>query len=276
MDRAILRKVQLTQLEILKEFKRVCDENGLKYWLDSGTCLGAVRHGGFIPWDDDIDVGMLRDDYEKFIEIYPQKGDEKYSLHCWKTDKTHSYPFAKLRKVGTKYLESRDDSKGNCGIYIDIFPYDKMPLDKKLQRKQNVDVINNIALLKNGIKKWRESDKIDWKKWWQMLPMRFMALFVSLEKARKIYDKKHTMYNDMQGGYVYIPAGASRYGRWIINAEWVDNVVDIRFEDDVFKGVRDVDAYLTKQYGDYMQLPPEEKRWVGHSILEVDFGEKEQ
>ncbi len=270
-----MTEIQEKLLSMLVWFDGYCREKGLRYYLIGGSALGAARHKGFIPWDDDIDVGMLREDYEKFLTVYQKQGNAKYALHCWQNDPKHCYPFAKLRKVGTIYRESRTADLENCGIFIDIFPYDKMPLDKKLKSKQGTDIINNIILIKGKLKKWQLANKTDWGKWLQMLPFRFLSLFVSFEKSKEIYTKKHTMYNHLTEDYVYIPAGSSRYGKWIVEKEWVETLSTIQFEGETFKTVSDNHAYLSKQYGDYMQLPPEEKRWVGHSVLEVDFGDEE-
>ena len=132
MDNQILRKVQLTQLEIAKEFKRICEENNLIYMMESGTLLGAVRHKGFIPWDDDLDMSMPRDDYEKFLSIANEIIDPKYEIVNWREESAYAHPFCKIIKKNTVYKEEKDGAKDSKnGIYIDIFPYDVYPDDLK-------------------------------------------------------------------------------------------------------------------------------------------------
>ena len=107
MEQEILRKVQMTQLEIAKEIRRVCEENNIRYFLADGTFLGAVRHQGFIPWDDDMDLAMPRADYERFCRIAPEKLDPKYCLQTWYSDPNYALPFGKVVKRNTVYLEGR-------------------------------------------------------------------------------------------------------------------------------------------------------------------------
>lgn len=128
MDNETLRKLQLVELEIANEIKRVCVENNIKYFLESGTLLGAVRHGGFIPWDDDMDIGMMREEYEKFLKIAPEKLSSEFILQTWKNEKDYSLTFAKVRKSDTIFLEYEfKDSSMHNGIWVDIFPYDSVP-----------------------------------------------------------------------------------------------------------------------------------------------------
>ena len=119
MEQEVLRKVQPILLEMLKEIRRVCDENGIRYFLYRGTFLGAVRHKGFIPWDDDMDVAMLRSDYEKFCEIAPQKLSDEYCFQNWHTDRDYAHPFGKVRKRGTVYVEAKCRRLPENGFYID-------------------------------------------------------------------------------------------------------------------------------------------------------------
>ena len=123
---SILRIHQLIMLDLLKHFDAICKEHNIKYWLSSGTCLGAVRHGGFIPWDDDLDVEMLRDDYMKFEKVFKETDD--YVLQTYKNDPYYVVPFAKLRNKKTEIAEHGQDLRYKYkGVYIDIFVLEKIP-----------------------------------------------------------------------------------------------------------------------------------------------------
>lgn len=117
---------QKVMLEILIEIHRICEENKITYWLEAGTLLGAVRHKGFIPWDDDCDVAMPRKDYEKFLKIAQEKLPDNMFLQTKKTDPEYPIPWAKIRKNGTTLIETGENGKENYhhGIFVDIFPYD--------------------------------------------------------------------------------------------------------------------------------------------------------
>lgn len=137
MDKVTLRKVQLEQLCIAKEIKRVCDENGIQYFLDAGTLLGAVRHHGFIPWDDDLDIGMKRDEYERFCKIAPKALHKEFYWQEWRNDKEYALPFGKVRKRNTIYIEERSHILTENGFYVDVFPYDYAPTDEN--KRKNID-----------------------------------------------------------------------------------------------------------------------------------------
>ena len=124
----LLRRLQLTELEILVEVDRVCRENNIKYCLGCGTLLGAIRHNGFIPWDDDVDVWMLRKDYERFCAVGVKALDDKYFFQNWFTDPYFNSAYGKIRKKGTRYVRvGQEKMKYKDGIYIDILPLDNLP-----------------------------------------------------------------------------------------------------------------------------------------------------
>lgn len=141
-DPSTLRRLQLVELDILEVVADVCERHGIRWFLDRGTALGAVRHKGFIPWDDDVDVGMLREDYERFLQIAEKELPNGYSLHT--PDNTPHYAplFAKVYKDGTEFW-SREISESKCeqGIFVDIFPYDTMSTDEVDQKRQCKEAI---------------------------------------------------------------------------------------------------------------------------------------
>lgn len=269
MDNETLRKVQLVQLEMAKEVKRICEENNIKYFLDGGTLLGAVRHGGFIPWDDDLDIAMMREDYEKFLRIAPEKLSSEYFLQTWKSDKNYPLPFAKLRKLGTVFVERiYKNIDMEHGIWIDIFPYDSYPDTIKEQKKYNFIFRFYRALLvfKSGTeicndytsKKEKILTKI------KHYPILFISKFCRQEKILFNYDIFLKKYNNEKTEKIVIPIG-----NWIISRKCYNNTSELMFEDEIFPVPGDSHLYLSEAYGDYMTPPPENERGNKHNIIDV-------
>ena len=272
MERELLRKVQLTQLEIAKEIKRVCEENDIRYFLTDGSFLGAVRHGGFIPWDDDMDMGMLRSDYEKFCRIAPSKLKPEYCLQTWYTDPNYGLPFGKVMKRNTVYLENKKSRRlQENGFYVDIFPFDYVPEDE--MERDNLTrrllSIYRMKLMKSGYKPWMENDSIVWKKRLGYLYYQVKSFFVSQKELAKGYDALAVSLQDSALLVEQYGGTAPVY----YDRETLENLADYEFEGVIFRGPADYHAYLSASYGDYMQLPPEDKRENRHQIVELDFGE---
>lgn len=121
-----MKKVWSIEIELAEKLIQICDKHGLKCWADGGTLIGAIRHGGFIPWDDDIDMVMMRDDYDQLVQVINDELEEPYFFECIKTDRHHKYKTAKLMKSGTTAILD-PKSKGKQCIFIDVFVYDGMP-----------------------------------------------------------------------------------------------------------------------------------------------------
>ena len=124
-EQDMLRHLQLAELGILNDIDQVCREYNIAYWLDSGTVLGARRHGGFIPWDDDIDLGMPRDDYERFLDVAPAALGDRFRVTCSRSNPHQAALFAKVMLVGTRFVTDETEEAGfDQGVFVDIFPYD--------------------------------------------------------------------------------------------------------------------------------------------------------
>lgn len=271
MDRKTLHIVQRYMLEIAKEIKRVCDENGIHYFLDSGSLLGAVRHHGFIPWDDDMDIGMLRDDYERFLNIAPEKLDDHFLLQTWDNDPGYGLPYAKVQLKNTIYLENNAENVNcNHGIFVDVFPYDNFP--DKPDKKQGKALYFYQILMKAKCKykPWKQYEKTNIKKYVGYIPVRFIALFVSKKNLIQKYDVLAEKYNYQPTKNKY-SQGASHYEEWVMPSKVLENLTSIPFENIQFSVPEDYDTYLTQVYGDYLKLPPEDQRENRHGIIRLDY-----
>ena len=271
MDRELLRKVQLTQLEIAKEIRRVCQENDIRFFLDAGTFLGAVRHQGFIPWDDDMDVGMLREDYDKFCRIAPEKLGKDYCFQSWYEDPNYALPFGKVMKRGTVYLEGKKTNRlQENGFYVDIFPYDHVPAEKKARKKlsRKLNRVYRTKLMHCGYKPWMDNDKVVLYKRLGYLLYQVRALFWGGEALTLRFD---TLAKSCpRSGLVCEQEG--KKDPFCFDLELFQDLTQYTFEGELFPGVRDYDRFLRAMYGDYMTLPPEDKRENRHQIVEIDFG----
>lgn len=276
-----LRKLQMTELDMLKDFVKVCDKYELNYCLSGGSALGAIRHGGFIPWDDDVDVNMPRKDYNKLRKIYRNKYADKYTVCAPEITKGHGMTLVQIKKNGTLYRSFNEIAKTDAGIGIDIFVVENTPNNTILRkihgglclvfgymvtcRKNYNDypvikeyIGDNKALLKAVKKKVRIGKLIS---------------FMPLDKVTMMAYKVYSLCKNDDSNYVTIPSGRKHYFGEMSNREGLCNTKKMKFEDLEVNIPFGIEEYMNRLYGsNYMELPPEEKR-EKHPIMELDFGE---
>ena len=267
-----LRRLQLTQLEILKVVNRFCLENAIPYYLCGGTLLGAVRHRGFIPWDDDLDICMPRDAYDRFISAWRENGSEGYILQNKEDTPSFTQSFTKVRKEHTTFLQEESErGRYHTGIFIDIFPIDRAPagnvrklffygqcmlyqlftrefIPPKAGKATRLGSALLLGLVR-GEKRKRARE--------------------GLLKSLKRYDNDTTFQTVLFDTVIRM--------KQFYPADFFDNSVMLEFEGGAYPAMPRWDEYLTTLFGDYMTLPPESERtWKHHPIIldfEHDYGE---
>ena len=265
----LLHKVDM---DIVKEVVRICDAHNLKYFMLGGTMLGAVRHGGFIPWDDDIDLGMPRDDYEAFLKIAPTELPAHMKTVNYRTDRKFQYYITRVLDTDTKVIEERigNDSK-YTNASIDIFPIDGTPNNPILRKIYFFRVLFHRALMslcyKDSIDRKRKRSFKEKVLLWVMERIPVEKLTTPYKQKCKI-DKLLRSQKVEGSEFIGNIMGAYRT-REIVPAEFYGEGKFYAFEDIQLRGMADADAYLTFTYGDYLQLPPEESRKTHFKILEI-------
>lgn len=268
-----LKKAQLLQLDIALEIKRLCESNNISYFLIAGSCLGAVRHQGFIPWDDDMDIGMLRSEYERFLHVCSSSLDNRFFLQNWNTDKYFGLPFTKIRLQGTHYIERNAAYvQAHNGIYVDIFPFDNVPKEYKLQNRQKKQsyMLKRFILIKNGYRSWQKGINI---KRIAYTVAKIMLLPISTKFLQGKLNEVMMKYNNIPTEKVVAFGGSYGYQKESIYKSWIINTINQPFENYLFPVPKFFYDYLKYFYGEFMKLPPEDKRGDRHNIIDTDFGE---
>ncbi len=254
MDDITLRKLQLTELEILKHVHQVCSDNSITYYLVGGTLLGAIRHKGFIPWDDDLDIAMPRKDYIRFIDICSKGAlGEDYYLHHTQTDKDYWLAFAKVKKNNTLFDENiYRDMQCNKGIFIDVFPLDfcnnniglhynvKAKLIKKFSYIIQMRRLNKPSLgFSTTVFYWLT----------RMLPI------CTLSKLRD-----NICSSEKDGQYIINYGSNYKYQKQTMPKNYYEPAVLVPFEDSEFYAPHESIKYLEHLFQNWEHLPQEEER----------------
>ena len=254
-------------LRLLEAFVQVCTDNQLRYYLAYGSVLGAVRHKGMIPWDDDIDVHMPREDYEKLQKL-PQSVWEGAILKSWRVDKSYQCHFMKLEDTHSTVIEHLNPLYVG-GVYIDIFPLDIVPSDITLLKEQLASIQRleskyDIAVLKNGC------DIHGLKNYLTFCYRHKKYLRQSIQEEWEYIANR---YNASQGKAYLDYHQMSDWHKEPMPIEWFGEGKAIDYEGRKYIVPENYDAYLTHIYGDYMTPPPEDKR-EGHEYLYVNLDER--
>ena len=277
-DDKLIRKMQQAQLEIYKDFEKLCTELELPFFVAYGAAIGAVRHKGFIPWDDDMDLGMLREDYNKLIQYMTEHPSEKYELLTPETQTGCVLSFGKFSKKGTECIEAAHSYRSyTSGIAIDIFPYDETSPDLKQRKRQAKAtwIWNRIMVLAEyqvptlPDTMGKVTKEICLK---TCLLIHYVLRFLGItrDKAYEKYLKCARKYSGKED--VYYTDFTDLTERVLLKKEDIYPVQQVAFEDTTILTMNKLDKALSQLYGDYMKLPPEDKRY-NHPPKYVDFGD---
>ena len=263
---ASVADMQKVILEIFIEVKKILEKHNIRYFAIGGTCIGAVRHKGFIPWDDDLDIAIAGDDYKKFLEIAPLELPEHLQLRTPNDSKHSLIFFSKVHNVNTTFVEKSDEGYPDCykGLFIDIMPLYGVPFPSKryqtvikLLRKINIACRRPIGT-RNLLKEipflpFRIFNRLYGNDFWYNKWFNFMSKY-SFDTAEYV-------------GYTWSKPSE----RLTFPKAWFEDYVDMPFESTTIRCPAKWHEYLSKQFGDYMKLPPEDKQCSNHFATLVDL-----
>lgn len=272
MEETITKEIQKMDLEILKEFKNICSKYNLRYYAIGGTCIGAVRHHGYIPWDDDIDVAMPLEDFIKLREVAKEELHYPYELIDYKNDGYENLNFFKIQNVNTTYIEKSEISfpERYKGIFIDIMPIIGCPNKEKEKNKliNKLKFYTYLNLIRNAsVREFSKYKRIIWR----------ILHFLLKHKPKTYYiekwenELKKYKFGELQNVLFpwRIPL-APPYSN-VFEYNFFSEAIQLPFEDTTISVPVDYDGYLKKDFGNYMEIPPVEKRNSCHKTEIIDL-----
>lgn len=262
------QKLQNVILNIMQYIDRLCSENNIEYYIIGGTALGAIRHGGFIPWDDDLDIAMTRENYNRFAELC--RSDKFDSEHFYYQQAMIDYIgyISKVRLLGTYFDEVGVDGlveKDKMGIFVDIFPLDKVPNCRLSQYWWYFCGKLLVAYEQRSHSDYKPDSFV--KKIFMM-----GAGCLKNRKVRHFFEKQVEKYNTKETDYIGGHSLVSRFHNTFSKSDLWGRPKRIPFENISLLAPEDTKGFLTFYFGDFMKLPPIESR-RGHHLLTVDYGE---
>lgn len=274
-DPEVLRKLQFCELNILKDFIRVCEENNLTYFGFGGTGIGALRHGGFIPWDDDIDLAIPRDDYNVAMEVFRRDYLDKYTVVNAQT--YNDFPVMNTHIIinDSRFITEEDKyGKYPKGIFLDIFPIDNVPDDETARNRhlKKTWLLSKLVIMRHipnphvpfkGFKA-KLAHCVTW-----LINLFFKVFFISHKFLYNRCLKECTKYNDTETGYFAYCCGSKLCGN-VFDKKTIYPLRKIKFENIDVCFPNNLEDVLTAEYGDFMQIPPPEKQ-INHSPKILEF-----
>ncbi|WP_283170805.1 LicD family protein [Curtanaerobium respiraculi] len=279
IDDKQLRRLQDLLLCMLGDVIDFCDANGIDYQLYGGTCLGAVRHHGFIPWDDDLDINMPRKDFERFMKLFPLQHGDAYWVHDPASTDHLELGFGRIRRKGTAFRTRDDYSTDEAGVFIDIFPVDNVP-DNPVARGVHGAVSMGLGYLlscrrfaahEREYLALAEGNEAAGRTFRFKMRVGSIIGFASIAGLRTIWDAWNSLCKNEDSTYVTIPAGRRYYFGEMERRDVMYPAAIAEFAGLPAKIPADADAYLTRMHGDYMTPPAPEDR-ESHVVYAFDLG----
>ena len=268
---ADLRKLQLIELEMLVEVDRICRKNNIHYSLSGGTLLGAVRHKGFIPWDDDLDIMFLHDEYEKFFQACQTELDtNRFFFQDYRTDPNYRWGYGKLRRRNTEYIKAGQEKlKQKTGICIDIFDFENVPNNFQT-RKRYLKIMKCIRKTLYSAMGRTNEELMLFRLLYQGLYLLPNAL---VHRVKNVLTEKINQQITDNVLCLMWPEKGCPYG---YSRSIFSKYTDLDFEGMKFMAIQEYDTYLRIHYGNYMQLPPVESRKgvmnaVKYKLIDVSY-----